>query len=208
MQHSFHYYACYYALICFLHQQPQAASITIIIDGVTTNEWNTRDEYQRLVDQAGQSPYANLNADSYIDDDDSLVGNGPRTKTKINARESVAKKYCGTEFMDTIDVICESRYYSGQPQIAEPTIKTRRSRLGGPAKATAPLDDESDFTANGDQAGDGQATGNKRRFNRGFGRPLVRKSRQNAIQPPQSECCLRACTIDELKEIYCEKSKG
>lgn len=49
MLHSFHYYACYCALICFLHHQQQAASLTIIIDGATTNEWATRDEYQRLV---------------------------------------------------------------------------------------------------------------------------------------------------------------
>ena len=56
MLHSIHhYYACYYALLCLLHQQQQAASITIIIDGATTNEWATRDEYQRLVDSS-QSP--------------------------------------------------------------------------------------------------------------------------------------------------------
>lgn len=53
MLHSFHYYyACYYALLCLFYQQQQAASITIIIDGATTNEWATRDEYQRLVDSS------------------------------------------------------------------------------------------------------------------------------------------------------------
>lgn len=56
MLHSFHYYACYYALICLLHQQQQAASLTIIIDGATTNEWATRDEYQRLVGGANLNP--------------------------------------------------------------------------------------------------------------------------------------------------------
>lgn len=53
MIHSFHYYACYYALLCLLHHhQQQAASLTIIIDGASTREWNTRDEYQRLVDSS------------------------------------------------------------------------------------------------------------------------------------------------------------
>lgn len=47
---SLNYYACYYALLYLLHQQQQALSVTIIIDGATTNEWATRDEYQRLVD--------------------------------------------------------------------------------------------------------------------------------------------------------------
>lgn len=64
MLHSFHYYACYYALLCLLHQQQQAASLTIIIDGATTNEWATKDEYQRLV--SGTNPggsVGNLNTE-------------------------------------------------------------------------------------------------------------------------------------------------
>lgn len=61
MLHSFHYYACYYALLCLLHQQQQAASLTIIIDGATTNEWATRDEYQRLVGGANPGSSSNLN---------------------------------------------------------------------------------------------------------------------------------------------------
>lgn len=53
MIHSLRYYICY-VLLCLLHQQLQlASSLTIIIDGATTNEWNTRDEYRRL---AGANP--------------------------------------------------------------------------------------------------------------------------------------------------------
>lgn len=206
MLHSFHYYACYYALICLLHQQQQAASITIIIEGVKTNEWNTQDDYQRLIDQKADfnQPLSQLES----------------SKAKIHTRESAPTKVCGRDFIDLIDVLCEGRYY--QPKVVEPTIKYRRNvnalaGPGGPAESRVDIDSY-EAGGGGEAGGDGEAFANpmplqyrsrSRNRNRNFGRALTRLARQSQdIELYQSECCKRACTYDEMKSIYCEKSNG
>jgi hypothetical protein len=55
---SSQYYACYYALLCLLYHQQQALAVTILIDGATTNEWATKDEYRRLAVALSQAAAA------------------------------------------------------------------------------------------------------------------------------------------------------
>lgn len=83
-----HYYACYYALLCLLHQQQQALSVTIIIDGATTNEWATRDEYQRLVDGARASQQGVADGSSLADGNRGDPPPGGESGTKSGSSSS------------------------------------------------------------------------------------------------------------------------
>lgn len=126
MIHSFHYYACYYALLCLLHyQQQQATALTIIIDGASTKEWATRDEYQRLMDSPGATSELVGASDPVFSSNDEQQLQPTR---HLKERGSSLQKYCGPELMDVLDLVCNGRFYSGEyePQEAPPVIKSKR----------------------------------------------------------------------------------
>lgn len=138
MLHSLQYYACCYALLCLMHQQQRAASLTIIIDGATTNEWATQDEYKRMLEASEQLELALSQQQQqpdqleYQQDLDQPPPEPPQssallaatTATKPSApasasirrlteRGSAPVQICGRPLMDTLELVCGGRFYNG-----------------------------------------------------------------------------------------------
>lgn len=200
MLHSFQYYACYYALLCLLHHQQQAASLTIIIDGATTNEWATRDEYQKLVESSsGPAP---------SDQAPALAGSGPAggpppppqpqqlqqqqqeqqelaaTPTpeeelalaeqmhsqRLRMRATRPQYFCGKKLMEILELVCEGRFYSGESEPETVNPAIKTKR----------------FVRNNDIR------------NKHSKMALYRR-----VRGASEECCSRPCYMEELKP-YCK----
>lgn len=151
MLHSLQYYACCYALLCLLHQQQRAASLTIIIDGATTNEWATQDEYMRMLEASNDLETALSQQQQQDQTEQDLEqqqpppapplpfhspgvsssggGSSAAAIRRLYERGSVPQRYCGKPLIEMLDLVCHGEFYGG-PQIAEPIIKSKRaSRL-------------------------------------------------------------------------------
>lgn len=190
MIHSFHYYACYYALLCLLHyQQQQAASLTIIIDGASTKEWATRDEYQRMMSSPGAASELVGASDPIISaasgsgDDDQLV----QPTRHLKERGSSLQKYCGPDLMDVLDLVCNGRFYSGEyePQEVPPVIKSKRfvgTRWGRARHMEAP----SELQDTGEQARQPDTAGIAHRRRKLIDAPEAQAWQAAAGYPPAS----------------------